>query len=53
MPHDFLEAGGGQGKNRWQEGGEVRRQTDREENRVILTWQQRVSESKEMALSTD
>lgn len=53
MTHGFLEAGGGQGRNNRQEGGVVRRQTDSEQNRVILTWQQRVSESKEMALSTD
>lgn len=53
MPHGFLEAGGGQGKKRKQEGGEVKRQRDCEEDRVILTWQQRVSESKEMALSMD
>lgn len=55
MPRGFLEAGEGWGKNIQQEGGEVRRQwgEDSEENRVILTWQQSVSESKEMALSTD
>lgn len=33
-------------KKRWKEGGEVRRQADSEEDSVILTWQQGVSELK-------
>lgn len=33
-------------EKRWQEGSEVRRQVDSEEDSVILTWQQRVSDLK-------